>query len=98
MVHNGAGSRHLFPAAVAEGKQRAFRLIGYSPWGFDLAGIQAPVSLRHGMQDFVPVAHARWLADRIPNVTGHFPVGEDHTNVEKTNRAAAFAWLSAQQS
>jgi hypothetical protein len=29
MVHNGAGSRHLFLAAVAEGQQRAFRLIGY---------------------------------------------------------------------
>jgi hypothetical protein len=67
----------------------------YSPWGFDLADIQAPVSLWHGMQDFLPVAHARWLADRIPNVTTHFPADEDHTNVEENNRAAAFAWLAA---
>ena len=65
------------------------------PWGFDLADIQAPVSLWHGMQDFLPVAHARWLADRIPNVTTHFPADEDHTNIEENNRAAAFAWLTA---
>lgn len=67
----------------------------YSPWGFDPAGIQAPVSLWHGLQDFVPVAHARWLADRIPNVTTHFPADQDHTNIEENNRAAAFAWLTA---
>jgi pimeloyl-ACP methyl ester carboxylesterase len=67
----------------------------YSPWGFDPAGIQAPVSLWHGMQDFVPVAHARWLADRIPDVTTHFPADEDHTNIEENNRAAAFGWLTA---
>jgi pimeloyl-ACP methyl ester carboxylesterase len=67
----------------------------YNPWGFDLAEIQAPVSLWHGMQDFVPVAHARWLADRIPDVTTHFPADQDHSNVEEDNRAAAFAWLTA---
>jgi len=67
----------------------------YSPWGFGLAGIQAPVSLWHGLQDFVPVAHARWLADRIPHVTTHFPADEDHTNIEQNNRAAALAWLTA---
>src|SRR5215469_1477058 len=53
------------------------------------------VSLWHGMRDFLPVAHARWLADRIPNVTTHFPADHDDTNVEETNQAAAFAWLTA---
>lgn len=39
-----------------------------SPWGFDLADIQVPVLLWHGQDDvFSPVAHARWLADQIPN-------------------------------
>jgi pimeloyl-ACP methyl ester carboxylesterase len=66
----------------------------YSPWGFDLADIRAPVSLWHGLRDFVPVSHARWLADRIPNVTAHFPPDEDHTNIEENNRPAAFAWLT----
>jgi pimeloyl-ACP methyl ester carboxylesterase len=67
----------------------------YRPWAFDLADIQAPVSLWHGKRDFLPVAHARWLADRIPDVTTHFPADEDHTNIEENNRAAGFAWLTA---
>jgi hypothetical protein len=29
IAHNGAGSRHLFPRAVAEARDRGFRLIGY---------------------------------------------------------------------
>jgi pimeloyl-ACP methyl ester carboxylesterase len=29
IVYNGAGSRHVFPPAVAEGRDRGFRLIGY---------------------------------------------------------------------
>jgi hypothetical protein len=37
----------------------------------------------------------RWLADRITNVTTHFPADQDHTNVEENNRTAAFAWLTA---
>ena len=65
----------------------------YLPWRFDLADIRAPVSLWHGLKDFLPVAHAHWLADRIPDVTTHFPAGEDHSNIEANNRAAAYAWL-----
>ena len=65
----------------------------YYPWQFDLADIQAPVSLWHGMKDFIPITHARWLADRIPNITTHFPPDQDHTNIEENNRAAAYGWL-----
>jgi len=68
----------------------------YLPWRFDLASIRAPVGLWHGLNDFLPVAHARWLAARIPRVTAHFPAGDDHTNVEENNRAAAYAWLKRQ--
>lgn len=67
----------------------------YYPWQFDLADIQAPVSLWHGLKDFLPVSHARWLADRIPNAITHFPQDEDHSNVEENNRATALAWLKA---
>lgn len=36
------------------------------PWGFDLSAIAQPTLLLHGTDDrIVPVAHARWLADRI---------------------------------
>ncbi|MFI6523065.1 alpha/beta fold hydrolase [Spirillospora sp. NPDC050679] len=38
-----------------------------TPWGFDPADIKVPVRLWHGELDsVVPVAHARWLAARIP--------------------------------
>ncbi len=67
----------------------------YHPWTFELADIRAPVSLWHGMKDFIPLAHARWLAERIPRVTTHFPADEDHTNIEENNRSAAYAWLQA---
>ncbi|MFI6791758.1 alpha/beta fold hydrolase [Nonomuraea sp. NPDC050383] len=40
------------------------------PWGFDPAAITVPVRLWHGELDpVVPVAHARWLASRIPTAT-----------------------------
>ena len=67
----------------------------YKAWGFDLADIEAPVSLWHGLRDFLPVTHARWLAERIRNVTTHFPADDDHSNIEDNNRAAAFSWLTA---
>ncbi|MEU8242547.1 alpha/beta hydrolase [Actinoplanes missouriensis] len=51
-----------------------------SPWGFDLDAVTGPVLLWHGAEDnFSPVSHARWLAERIPQAeiqvqasTAHF--------------------------
>lgn len=38
-----------------------------APWGFSPSDIRVPVLLWHGENDvFSPVAHARWLARRIP--------------------------------
>lgn len=66
----------------------------FLPWGFDLAAIQAPVALWHGLRDTTPPpAHSRWLADQNPHVVAHFPPGEDHSDVEENNRAAAIAWV-----
>ncbi len=56
----------------------------YYPWQFDLAGIQVPVSLWHGLKDFLPVTHARWLADRIPSVITHFPPTKTTPTSRKT--------------
>jgi pimeloyl-ACP methyl ester carboxylesterase len=68
-----------------------------SPWGFELDAITAPVSLWHGLADArCPPGHGRWLAERIPHVTAHFPEDEDHTNIEENNRSAAYAWIHAQ--
>jgi pimeloyl-ACP methyl ester carboxylesterase len=65
-----------------------------SPWGFDLAAINAPVQLWHGLADTrCPPAHSRWLAARIQRITAHFPEHEDHTNIEENNRGAAYTWL-----
>ena len=57
------------------------------PWGFDLGEIDVPVLLSYGLTDvFVPPAHGRWLASRIPRCdawiddeAGHFaqdPAGD----------------------
>jgi pimeloyl-ACP methyl ester carboxylesterase len=52
------------------------------PWGFDLAQIQVPVLLLHGMQDvFVPPAHGRWLAGRIPGVDARLLEDEGHLSL-----------------
>lgn len=66
----------------------------FLPWGFDLGAVRAPVALWHGLRDTSPpAAHSRWLAERIADVTAYYPAGEDHTNVEEDNRAAAIAWV-----
>lgn len=45
------------------------------PWGFDVAEIQVPVTVRYGRQDvFVPAAHGAWLA---ANVAGAVAVVDD---------------------
>jgi pimeloyl-ACP methyl ester carboxylesterase len=45
-----------------------------NPWGFELDEIHVPVQLWHGAEDrFVPVAHGRWLAERIPGVEAPSP-------------------------
>jgi pimeloyl-ACP methyl ester carboxylesterase len=66
----------------------------FLPWGFDLASIEAPVALWHGLLDSAaPPAHSRWLAGHIPHATAHFPADQDHTNIEENNRSAAIAWV-----
>jgi pimeloyl-ACP methyl ester carboxylesterase len=50
-----------------------------APWGFNLAAITAPVLLWHGEADvFSPVAHTRWLAERIPGAVPSIWPGSAH--------------------
>ena len=48
-------------------------------WGFDVAGIEAPVLLWHGERDvFSPADHSRWLARRIPRASLVIEPGSAH--------------------
>jgi pimeloyl-ACP methyl ester carboxylesterase len=41
-----------------------------SPWGFEVAEIRVPVTVRYGKQDvMVPATHGAWLADNVPGAT-----------------------------
>jgi pimeloyl-ACP methyl ester carboxylesterase len=50
-----------------------------SDWGFEPADVKVPVLVWHGQDDvFSPVAHSRWLADRIPNASMVIQAGAAH--------------------
>ena len=54
----------------------------YMDWGFDLVEIDGPLTLWHGSEDrFVPAAHSRWLADRLPNARLRLRPGEGHISM-----------------
>ena len=65
------------------------------PWGFDVAAIETPVLLWHGEQDqFVPIAHGRWLADRIPNVDARLSPDDGHLTLATRRIPEVQAWLA----
>jgi pimeloyl-ACP methyl ester carboxylesterase len=48
-------------------------------WGFKVESIPVPVRLWHGADDqFSPVEHSRWLADRIPGAELYLEPGAGH--------------------
>lgn len=50
-------------------------------WGFGLDEVEAPVAVWHGEDDrAVPVAHAKWVADNLPNAALHLLRGEGHSS------------------
>jgi pimeloyl-ACP methyl ester carboxylesterase len=52
------------------------------PWGVELESTRAPVTIWHGADDWLcPPAHARWLAQAIPNARLHLLEGEGHISV-----------------
>jgi pimeloyl-ACP methyl ester carboxylesterase len=90
----------FFHAATREGIKD--RLDGWmeddfafaEPWGFELDDIRIPVQLWHGAQDrFVPVAHAAWLAERIPSVDAHILEADGHLTVQLERIGDVHAWL-----
>jgi pimeloyl-ACP methyl ester carboxylesterase len=66
------------------------------PWGFDLAEIRVPTLLWQGVQDkMVPVAHARWLAERIPGVEAHISEEDGHLSIAVGRLGEIYDWLAA---
>lgn len=67
------------------------------PWGFELSEIDRPVLLFHGEGDrFVPVAHARWLAEHIPAVEARIRAGDGHLAMLARRVREAHEWLLQQ--
>lgn len=66
------------------------------PWGFELGEIAVPTLLWQGVQDLmVPVAHARWLAQRIPGVEAHISEEDGHLSVAVERLGEIYDWLAA---
>jgi pimeloyl-ACP methyl ester carboxylesterase len=65
-------------------------------WGFRLDAIRVPVALWHGGADrLVPIAHGRWLADRIPDVEAHLLGAEGHLTIVVGRIGDVHEWLDA---
>jgi pimeloyl-ACP methyl ester carboxylesterase len=66
------------------------------PWGFELDEIQVPTLLWQGVQDkMVPVAHARWLAERIPGVEAHISDEDGHLSIVVGRLGEIYDWIAA---
>ena len=65
-----------------------------TPWAFDPASVGVPVLLLHGEHDrFVPAAHGRWLAERIPGVDARISDSDAHLSLALTRIAEVHEWL-----
>jgi pimeloyl-ACP methyl ester carboxylesterase len=64
-------------------------------WGFEPGSIDVPVRIWHGAQDqFSPVAHAHWLASRIPRAEVEVQPGVGHFGAMEI-LPRILAWLAA---
>jgi len=63
-------------------------------WGFDVANITVPVQVWHGAQDqFVPVSHGHWLAERIPGAEAHIYDEDAHLTIQLERIRDVHEWL-----
>jgi pimeloyl-ACP methyl ester carboxylesterase len=67
-----------------------------TPWGFEPSEVGARTLLLHGDRDrVVPVAHARWLAARLPAAELRITPGDGHVSVLATAGRQALRWLAS---
>jgi len=70
-----------------------------APWGFDVGSIPVPVLIRQGEQDaFVPPAHGRWLAARIPGAETRITGEDGHLTLYERALPEVHAWLRLSRS
>lgn len=63
-------------------------------WGFDPAAIERPVLVVHGGDDrFVPIAHGRWLAERIPGAERWLDDRNGHLTLFESRVLEVHDWL-----
>jgi pimeloyl-ACP methyl ester carboxylesterase len=90
-------AKHGFDRALAQGFAgwRDDDLAFTKPWGFELAEIRVPTLLWQGAEDLmVPVAHARWLAERIPGVEAHISEEDGHLSIAVGRLGEIYDWLA----
>jgi pimeloyl-ACP methyl ester carboxylesterase len=67
------------------------------PWGFELGEIRVPTLLWQGVQDkMVPLAHAHWVAERIPGVEAHISEEDGHLSIAVGRLGEICDWLNDQ--
>jgi len=65
------------------------------PWGFGLDEIRVPTLLWQGVQDkMVPVAHGRWLAERVSGVEAHISEEDGHLSIAVGRLGEIYDWLA----
>jgi pimeloyl-ACP methyl ester carboxylesterase len=84
--------RHAFAAGVDGWLDDDFAFV--KDWGFDVRAISRPTLLLHGDDDrFVPIAHGRWLAERIPSVEARIGAGDGHLTLVERRMREVNEWL-----
>jgi len=91
-AHAKASTDRALAAGIAGWRDDDLAFV--KPWGFELDDIRVPVLLWQGVQDLmVPVAHGRWLAERIPGVEAHISEPDGHLSIAVARLGEIYDWL-----
>jgi pimeloyl-ACP methyl ester carboxylesterase len=70
-------------------------LATYQRWGFEPADIRTPTQIWHGRHDrFVPVSHARWLAEHVAGAELKVLPDDGHVSLIVRHVGHMHAWLA----
>jgi pimeloyl-ACP methyl ester carboxylesterase len=90
-------AKEMFDRAIGNGIAgwRDDDLAFVKPWGFEFSEIRVPTLLWQGVQDrMVPVAHGRWLAERVPGVEAHISEEDGHLSIAVGRLGEICDWLA----